>query len=54
MLLEAVLLFVHAKAQKLRWPPGDQSVGFSSVIFFVLERSPLPTLMWTKLLCLKI
>jgi len=31
MLLEAALLFVHAKAQKLRLPAGDQSVGCSSV-----------------------
>ena len=31
MPLEAALLFVHAKVQKLRWPPGDQSVSFSSV-----------------------
>ena len=34
MSLKAELFFVHANAQKLRLPPGDQSAGFSSVWLF--------------------
>ena len=41
---------MHAKAQKVRWPPGDQSVVFSQFdcFFSGSKRSPLPTLMWAK------
>ena len=36
MSLEAEILFVLAKAQKVRWPPVDQSVFFLSLVSFYL------------------